>query len=214
MDTTQIFTTQQTERRNYADFLLSSWERLNWRHAGFGAMQAYILEGEYRELRVHVWHPSLVKAGMDRSGLCHDHRFTMRSTVLVGMIEQTDFMIASDPHGEWETWSVLHARAAHAKGGSFHQDPTPTGEFWRRTPRGYLIRAGFGYTFDKFAFHETRAKGLTITLVEKTEQEQVNARILAPRGIPIVHAFSDTLDPRHGIVLSVINGARVALEQI
>lgn len=192
---TKLFTVTPSERQNYSDMLVALWPHLKWRHAGFGALQAYIREGSAREVRAHIWHPSLVKAGIEDSGLCHDHRFNMRSSVLAGMIVQTEFKLRPDDHGGWETLRVLHAREAMARGGSFHHDPKPTGDYFDRTPVVFNVAAGHGYTFDKFAFHETRAEGVTITLVEKSEQEEVNARILAPRGKPVVHAFTETQSP-------------------
>lgn len=193
MTSTELFAVPESERRNYADMLIALWPTLKWRHAGFGALQAYILEGGERELRVHVWHPSLVKPGIEESGLCHDHRFHMRSSVIAGKIIQTDFqLLPAIDSGGWETHRVLHAREAMARGGSFHHDPIPTGERFNRLARVYEVPVGKGYTFEKFAFHETRAEGLTVTLVEKSGQEDVNARILAPHGKPIVHAFTET----------------------
>lgn len=192
---TKVFDISPIEQRNYADMVIALWPQLKWRHAGFGALQAYIREGDKRELRVHIWHSSLIKAGIAESGLCHDHRFAMRSSVLAGRIIQTEFLLNPDPDGDWETLRVLHAREAMARGGSFHHDPAPTGDYFRRTPVVFGIDAGYGYTFDKFAFHETRADGVTITLVEKSNQEDVNARILAPRGKPVVHAFTETQSP-------------------
>lgn len=192
---TTVFAIDEAERRNYSDMLVAFWPHLKWRHAGFGALQAYIREGEARELRVHVWHQSLIKEGIEESGLCHDHRFAMRSSVLAGKIIQTDFHLEPAPDGDWETLRVLHAREAMARGGSFHHDPMPTGDYYHRTATVYSVGEGAGYTFDKFAFHETRAEGVTVTLVEKSDQEDVNARILAPRGKPVVHAFTGTQSP-------------------
>jgi hypothetical protein len=192
---TKVFHFGRAEWRNYLDMLIALWPSLSWRHAGFGALQAYIREGDSRELRVHVWHPSLIKPGITESGLCHDHRFDMRSSVLAGKIIQTEFQLEPDEVGAWETHRVLHAREAMARGGSFHHDPTPTGDRYRRRENVYEVGAGAGYTFDKFAFHETRAEGVTVTLVEKSAQEDVNARILAPHGKPIVHAFTGTQAP-------------------
>jgi hypothetical protein len=193
--TTKTFSIHPCERQNYADLLVAIWPGLKWRHAGFGALQAYIREGSERELRVHIWHPSLIKPGIEESGLCHDHRFDMRSSVLAGKVIQTEFDLEPSENGDWETLRVLHAREAMARGGSFHHDPVPTGDYFRRAPVVYGVAAGHGYTFNKFAFHETRADGVTITLVEKSAQEDVNARILAPRGKPVVHAFTETKSP-------------------
>jgi hypothetical protein len=194
MNTTQFVVPTPT-RRNYADILIALWPHLSWRHAGFGALQAYIHEDDDHELRVHLWHAALIKSGISESGLCHDHRFNMCSSVLVGNIIQTEFRLEPDVDGGWETYTVLHAREAMNRGGSYHQDPVPTGERFRRYPRIFKLGAGFGYTFKKFHFHETHMTDLTITLVEKLDQEDVNARILAPCGKPIVHAFTETKTP-------------------
>lgn len=192
---TKFYRLGMSEHKNYSDMLIALWPSLKWRHAGFGALQAYIREGAGRELRAHIWHPSLVKSGIEESGLCHDHRFDMRSSVLAGEIIQTEFRLTRAPDGDWQTLRVLHAREAMARGGSFHHDPMPTGDHFHRTASVFRIGAGEGYTFDKFAFHETRAEGVTVTLVEKSNQEDINARILAPRGLPVVHAFTETQSP-------------------
>lgn len=211
---TQIFNLEKREHRNYVDLVRGCWPLLFWRHAGFGALQAYIREGQERELRVHIWHDSLVKPGIDESGLCHDHRFNMRSHVLCGTVFQTDFEIEESDDGEFETYTVLHARAALQKSGSLHEDPVKTGKRYHRYPAKYGIPAGNGYLFEKFAFHETRFEGLTITLVEKTAQEAVDARILAPYGKHVVHAFTETLAPTEYEFVSVVNKAFKALEEI
>lgn len=209
MSSTTLFALSQGEEVAWAQALLALWDRLSWRHAGFGALQAYVREGGASELRVHVWHPDLVRPGIVESGLCHDHRFAMRSRVLLGAILQTEFFLEHDPAGPWETHKVLHARAAQAAGGSFHQEPVPTGNRYRRLPRAFRVPAGLGYTFERFAFHESQCDGLTITLVEKIDQIDVNARILAPVGQPIVHAFAEPLPER--ATRPVLEAARGAL---
>lgn len=209
---TERFTIDDAEMRTYGMMLAFAWNRLDWRHAGFGALQAYLYEGMERELRVHVWHPALVKSGIADSGLCHDHRFNMRSLVLFGEIVNRDCTLFEDEGGEWETWEVLHARAAKEKTGeSFHQDPTQTGVRYRRKTTDVRVQAGHGYTFAKGAFHESHVRALTITLIEKLNQEAVNARILAPHGHSVVHAFSAPLPSDGDIVRDVLLQAREAL---
>lgn len=211
---TSIFNAGASELRMYKAMLALMWPHLSWRHAGFGALQAYIREGDGAELRVHVWHPALVKPGIADSGLCHDHRFDMRSTVLVGEIINRECHLIEDAGGDWETWEVLHARAAKEKTGeSFHQDPTQTGVRYRRETTDYRVSAGAGYTFRKRAFHESHVSGLTITLIEKLNQEAFNARILAPHGRDIVHAFSTPLPSDGAIVSAVLREAASTLQQ-
>ena len=209
---TSLFCAGDPELRAYKAMLTALWPQLSWRHAGFGALQAYIREGDDAELRVHVWHPALVKPGIADSGLCHDHRFDMRSTVLVGEIVNRECTLHQEPDGDWETWEVLHARAAKEKmGETFHQDPTQTGVRYRREVTDYRVSAGAGYTFRKRAFHESHVDRLTVTLVEKLNQEAFNARILAPHGRDIVHAFSTPLPSDGEVVSAVLREALVSL---
>ena len=57
-------------------------QALVWRHHGLGMLQAEFSE----ELRVHVWHPSLVVPGMAWPRCVHDHRFDITSAVITGEI--------------------------------------------------------------------------------------------------------------------------------
>lgn len=41
----------------------AAFPSLSWRHHGIGVLQAYLVEDADPEVRVHVWHPSLVKPG-------------------------------------------------------------------------------------------------------------------------------------------------------
>lgn len=211
---TKLFHASAAELRTYAAMLTALWPQLSWRHAGFGALQAYIREGDESELRVHVWHPALVKPGIADSGLCHDHRFDMRSTVLVGEIVNRECRLIEAADGDWETWTVLHARAAKEKTGeTFHQDPEQTGIRYLREVTDYRVSAGSGYTFAKRAFHESHVERLTITLVEKLNQEAFDARILAPHGRDIVHAFSTPLPSDGDVVSAVLADALAALSR-
>lgn len=170
---------------------------LKWRHAGLGVLQAYIHEGEDREQRVHVWHPSLRRAGIEESGLFHDHRFDMDSAVLIGGIRQAEHEIMRNVFGEWVLHEVVHAREAAERNktgtGSYHLPPSELPTRYAIKTIESLVPAGYAYTFPKREFHGTHPVGLTVTVVEKLAQENFRARILAPLGKPLVHAFSDPL---------------------
>lgn len=68
---------------------------LTWRHHGIGVLQAYVREHQEPEMRVHIWHPSLVRKGIRDHGDAHDHRFDLESTVLVGNLYETLYIPAS-----------------------------------------------------------------------------------------------------------------------
>jgi hypothetical protein len=169
---------------------------LDWRHSGLGMLQAYLHEGDTEELRVHVWHPSLRRAGIEESGLLHDHRFDLYSRVLVGTIKQAEFELVthSDGTGDWQLHEVVHARAADRHGmndGNVTALPTR----YTLTRQVKTIVEGRGYFFPKRVFHGTYVDGLAVTVVSKSNQEDVPARILAPYGAPVVHAFAEPLPP-------------------
>lgn len=177
---------------------------LDWRHSGLGVLQAYVHEGTEAELRVHIWHKSLRRAGIEASGLYHDHRFDMTSTVLYGTITQEEIEITqlSDrPDAAVNTkpvyclYEVLHARAAKAKTGrSFHELPQRLSAMYTRESRLFDIPAGQAYFQPKRTFHGTWFRDdMAITVITKSAQDERPARILAPWDKPLVHAFSDPL---------------------
>lgn len=172
------------------------WPRLEWRHSGLGVLQAYVHEGAEHELRVHVWHPSLRRAGIAESGLFHDHRFDMMSTVLVGEIRQHELELYEGGRGDWCTYEVLHARAAAqaSDGATFHQDPSLLPERYEVSEHAVRVGEGNWYLWPKRRFHGTHFDNrLAVTLVEKTNQDARPARILAPVGVPLVNAFEEPL---------------------
>lgn len=166
---------------------------LTWRHSGLGMLQAYVHEGAETEMRVHVWHPSLRREGIEESGLLHDHRFDLYSQVLVGTIDQNEYSLTPNSGGDWQLHEVVHARAAAGRHGANDGIMTVLPERYTRWWRSVDVPPGFAYFFPKREFHGTQIDGLVVTVVNKTNQEDVPARILAPYGKPVVHAFADPL---------------------
>ena len=168
---------------------------LTWRHSGLGMLQAYIREGATDELRAHIWHPVLRREGIEESGLLHDHRFDLLSDVLIGHIRQVEYELTPPTEtGVLQLHEVVHARAA-AGGKHAPNDGLVTAlpQRYGAITREIHVPEGWTYSFPKRAFHGTYPEGLTITLVEKSDQEEIAARILAPYGKPVVHAFADPL---------------------
>lgn len=183
---------------------------LQWRHNGLGLLQAYIREGERSELRVHIWHPELQRPGIIDSGLYHDHRFDLTSKILVGSIKQREFRLTPAVLGSHVLHEVVHARAA---AGSKH---APNDGLVTTLPGRYHVEqtdmwlgAGSAYTFPKREFHGSLSSELTVTLMLKTNQDSIPARILAPYDTPVVHAFADPLP--HSKWKHITEGAKEAL---
>ncbi len=170
---------------------------LTWRHNGLGLLQSYVEEGETEELRVHVWHPSLRRDGIEDSGLLHDHRFNLTSHVLVGAIRQVEYTLFlpepfSHIDGDWQLHTVVPARKALALSGTNDGLVKALPERYIAKTLDVPVKAGERYWFPKFKFHGTYCQSdLVVTVVRKSEQEDAQAKILAPYGKPVVHAFAD-----------------------
>lgn len=195
MTHTTLNSTPFRDHKAMCGLVLAALPTLRWRHNGLGLLQAYLLEGERDELRVHVWHKSLMREGIEDSGLLHDHRFDLTSHVLHGELLQREFDLVASPTGAWRTHSVIHAREAlkHAI-----DDGTVLAQPHRFNVESYdtKIVSGQSYWFPRRVFHGTFVKSeLAVTLVRKSNQVNEPALILAPHDKPVVHAFAETLPP-------------------
>jgi len=198
---TSVYRIDREEYRTTCALVARVIPVLTWRHSGLGMLQAYVLEGQAEELRVHIWHDSLRREGIEESGLFHDHRFDLYSLVLTGLVHQAEHRLEESAAGAWSTHRVLHARAAaeaNKQGAErlvdYHAAPTALPERYSLTTRVTTVAAGWAYKFPKREFHGTNfGPGVTVTLVTKSNQDDTPARILAPYGKPIVHAFEKPL---------------------
>ncbi len=168
---------------------------LEWRHSGLGMLQAYVYEGTTDELRVHVWCSELERPGIRESGLLHDHRFDLTSQILVGALTQVEYQLTPSDVGLWQLHEVVHARAA-AGGKHAPNDGlvTPLPGRYAAVTRSFVLSAGEAYAYPKQEFHGTFLQThYAVTVMTKAQQEEVPARIMAPYGQPVVHAFAEPL---------------------
>lgn len=169
--------------------------KLKWRHHGIGVLQAYVLENEPVEHRLHIWSKSLIKDGITGAGDAHDHRFDMVSHVLFGTIMHEEWFLTESKAGTWTTMDLIHAREAGLEN-NFHGPMTPTGIRYKRNISNLQVSAGQLYTFPKGQFHRTLIDGFTITWVEKHAQDDhLHARIAHPIDILATPAFGHEMDP-------------------
>lgn len=169
---------------------------LQWRHFGVGALQAYLFEGPGYEQRIHVWHHSLVAEGIRGSGDMHNHRFSFKSDVLCGAIDNRECDVTPDDSGDADVYLVVNAREQKALTGSFD------GNVWFSHRANVRWRApkvtvdGSSYEFSRGDFHVTLPLGTTVTLVTKYDvQEGRRAEIVVPHGATLVHAFDESRAP-------------------
>lgn len=180
---------------------------LSWRHHGIGVLQGYVCEGDAPEVRLHIWHPELVKPGMNDSGAIHDHRFGLVSHVLSGGIAHEECFAEEDELGDHAMLRLTHARAAADS--KFHGPTEPLPGRFRVRRNTMIIHAGSSYSFPAGHFHKTTPLGLAVTCVEKHEQKPVSARLLFPIARTPVMAFGH--DMNHVLCAQII---REAVEQL
>jgi len=194
---------------------------LRWRHHGIGLLQAYLVEGRPgaelalglpdTETRIHVWHPSLRLAGMDDSGLMHDHRFDLESRVLLGAMHDTEIHLSqifptsaamraflvrpSEGEERLLVWKIQNARAAKESGEGWVKLESEA--VFRADRVSHVYSMGSSYTCKRGQFHRSDVEGLTVTLCTKRNQSSSPARLLAREGVTPRHAFADDPNRYH-----------------
>lgn len=188
--TTNLWRINRHEHRSLCGLVAKLMPHLTWRHSGLGMLQAYVHEGTTDEMRVHVWCKQLEREGIAESGLLHDHRFDLTSQVLVGEIKQREYTLMPNEAGPWVLHEVVHARAAVGSEGLVTELP---GQY-TVVSHSISLSAGDAYSFPKREFHGTFLESeYAVTVMTKSHQDSVPARIMAPYGRPVVHAFADPL---------------------
>jgi hypothetical protein len=186
--------------------VLSALDGIKWRHHGIGVLQGYIREDQNPEVRVHIWSRHLLKPGMDVSGDVHDHRFSLVSHVLSGVVGHEEWIESTDPEGDHAMMALTHARAAAET--QYHGPTTPLEGRFRVEKKLFMIERGYSYTFPAQRFHRSpiivSPDDVAVTCVEKHEQRSVSARLLYPMAHPPVMAFGHTPDSSVvGLVLAL-----------
>lgn len=165
-----------------------SLPQLRWRRHGIGVLQGYLFEGAELEARVHIWHPELALAGIQESGNCHNHRFSFRSTVLVGAVKNTRWWLTADPRGDHVLYDFVHARL-HTEVNRSSMALVEGSRYLVAKTQEWIL-TGHTYEFERGHYHDSWCNDLTVTLVEKFDQTDERARVCAPLYKPPVPAFS------------------------
>ena len=175
-------------------------DSLVWRHNGQGLLQAYLFEGDRVEGRIHVWHDELKKSGIVDNGLYHDHRFDMKSHVILGTIEHSEIALRpiDEEHATTRIVEVTCGRETKQKNGGedYDMDPVTLPGWYNIDSTSFLVRHST-YTFPRFRFHKALNKlSPTVTIVLKSNQVDDRARLLDQfRYGPLINCFEDTLQP-------------------
>lgn len=130
-------------------------------------------------IRLHVW-PDRSLTKQATSSPIHDHRFGFTSTVLHGTLDH----IVYRPYradGPYLIANVVHGKLV-----------IPTEHFVSvRVQAHEIIRTGKTYEFKPAQFHDSRGRGLTVTIMEKTVSlETHTVRVICHREEPPDNTFS------------------------
>jgi hypothetical protein len=140
--------------------------------------------------RLHVWHPDLPRRACFEHSPIHNHRFSFRSTVLVGVQVNRRYNVIERAR---KSFAGSHDRISHdgprsPKGGRLSfvagraiVSPLPD-EFYE---------PGESYEMPLGQYHETPNSGVVVTLMQKLiESEIFHASTLIERG----HTFDEDFD--------------------
>lgn len=186
------------------DLVVGSWDELKWRHHGTGMLQAYITI----DMRVHVWSRSLLVPGMTNSGAKHNHRFNLRSEILVGSLTHDRPSLVAHDDGDHQVVQIVGASNTDA-------DLKMCERVHIQVTESKQFETGDIYEVPKWAFHWARQTHsnapVTVTLVHLGEKERDRyASLVCPHGTTPVHAFDHRVEP--GEYLSILGDAREGLE--
>lgn len=189
--------------------IASILKKLDWRHFGVGALQAYLFESDTLEQRIHLWHPALIREGIQGYGDCHDHRFSFKSEVLCGNLFNEPWTVIENPSGIYDIYEVENARTAKERTGNFDCETLPVSRASAIVGHKREMIGGDTYEFPRGSFHRTSFLNVTVTLVTKFDQQKTRARILCPHGSRLVHAFGGPIPD----IDLVLNDAQVTLNR-
>lgn len=136
--------------------------------------------------RLHVWHPDLPRRGCFEFSAIHNHRFSFRSTVLVGTQINRRFNVLSAPLHE-AFGPATHDRISHdgprsEKGGRLSY---VAGQARVEALPDEYYSPGESYEMPVLQYHETPNSGVVVTLMEKLVEGTVHASTLIARGAPM-----------------------------
>ena len=150
---------------------------------GLGFIQIK-LEGNQR---LHVWHPDLPRRACFAHSAIHNHRFSFRSTVLVGVQVNRRYKVAPARHVGATHDLISHDGPRSPQGGRLSYI---AGQVSAAALPGESYMAGCTYEMPRLEYHETPNSGVVVTLMQKLEEGKVHASSLIECG----HEFDQGFD--------------------
>lgn len=136
--------------------------------------------------RLHVWHPDLPRRSCFQWSSIHNHRFSFRSTVLVGTQINRRFAVqVNAPGGTHDL--ISHDGSRSPKGGRLSY---VAGRVAVNPLLDEKYPPGASYVMPALHYHETPNSGVVVSLMEKLEEGNIHASSLIERG----HLFDQDFD--------------------
>lgn len=135
--------------------------------------------------RMHVWHPFLPRRSCFARSAIHNHRFSFRSTVLIGHQVNRRFAVMPDLNGSHDL--ISHDGPRSPKGGRLSYVAGRVAAW----PLPIEIYApGQSYFMPELQYHETANDGVVVTIMEKVSEGGIHASSLIEHG----HEFDQSFD--------------------
>lgn len=129
--------------------------------------------------RLHVWHPDLPRRACYEHSAVHNHRFSFRSTVLVGEQVNCRWNVEiAHPDDDAEHRLISHNGPRSDKGGRLSREVAHC-HLHRLGVEHY--REGESYVMPELAYHDTPNDGIVVTLMEKLTEGTVHASTVIHR---------------------------------
>ena len=181
------------------------------RFHGNGFFQLYLDEAKTR--RWHVWHP-YYKPQRDHNAQIHDHRFDMKSRILLGRLHHTTYDAhAADSilrHGDL-THNVYEIKGAS----KFDENVMHNlGAYQLERRHDYVFNTGSEYTFRRGMLHTSYVASeelITSTVITRSNMDkEAWARVAVQKDVDIndvTHAFQPELQPSEEEAWKVMESA-------
>lgn len=125
--------------------------------------------------RLHVWHPHLPRRRCFEASSIHNHRFSFRSTVLVGEQVNRRYVVVECPPHVCSHDRISHDGPRSEKGGRLS---FVDGYVFAQALTDERYQAGNSYEMAALEYHETPNDGIVVTLMEKLSEGTVHASSL------------------------------------
>jgi hypothetical protein len=148
---------------------------------GLGFLQVKLANNR----RLHVWHPAVPRRSCYAVSSIHNHRFSFRSTVLVGHQVNRRYSVNEQSDGSHDL--ISHDGPRSEKGGRLSY---VAGRMAVMPLLDEFYGPGDSYVMPELHYHETPNDGIVVTLMEKLSEGSIHASSLIEHG----HIFDQSFD--------------------